>query len=303
MKKFIVIVLALAMVLSLGACDNAPAQSSAPAASSSVAAPSTSASSAAPSESASAAPSGTFTIGLECGYPPYNWTQTDDSKGAVAIDGGGGYAGGYDIEMAKLIAASLNKTLVVKKIEWNGLVPACQSGVIDAIIAGMSPTAERKEAINFTDTYCAVSVGVVVKKGGKFENAASLADFADAKISAQLNTFHYGLIDQLTGAKKQTAMDDFPAMRLALQSGIIDGYVSEKPEGISAQNANKDFKFIEFAEGKGFTTSSDDTMLAIGINKSAAELLSGVNKALAAITDAQRTTLMDNAIVNQPASN
>jgi putative lysine transport system substrate-binding protein len=270
MKKFIVIVLALAMVLSLGAC-------------------------------APAAPA-TFTIGLECGYPPYNWTQADDSNGAVAIDGGGGYAGGYDIEMGKLIAASLNKTLVVKKIEWNGLPPACQSGVIDAIIAGMSPTAEKREAVNFTDTYCAVSVGVVVKAGGKFENATSIADFSGAKITAQLNTFHYGVIDQLTDALKQTAMDDFPAMRLALQSGIIDGYVSEKPEGISAEKANKDFKFIEFAEGKGFKTSSDDTMLAIGIKKENTDLLNAVNKALAAISEEQRKTIMDNAIDNQPAS-
>ena len=175
-------------------------------------------------------------------------------------------------------------------------------GIIDAIIAGMSPTAERKEAINFTDTYCAVSVGIVVKKGGKYENAASLADFSGAKITAQLNTFHYALIDQITGAAKQTAMDDFPAMRLALQSGVIDGYVSEKPEGISAENANKDFKFIQFAEGSGFTTSSDDTMLAIGIKKESKDLLDQVNKILAGITDEQRAKLMDDAIKNQPAA-
>ena len=47
---------------------------------------------------------GQFRVGLECNYAPFNWTQTDDANGAVPIDGGGGYAGGYDVEMAKKVA-------------------------------------------------------------------------------------------------------------------------------------------------------------------------------------------------------
>ncbi len=300
MKKLMGIVLALVMILSLSACaNNAPAQSSAPAESSSAAAPSESASSAAPSESASTSEAGTFIVGNECNYAPYNWKQSNDSFGAVAIDGGG-YAAGYDIEMAKLIAAGLNKKLVIQAIEWNGLVPACQSGVIDAIVAGMSPLPERKEVINFTDTYCAVSVGIVVKKGGKYENAANLDDFAGAKITGQLNTFHYDLIDQIKGVAKQTAMDDFPAMRLAVQSGIVDGYVSEEPSGVSAAMANKDLAFVKFAEGKGFTSSSDELLLAIGIAKENTDLLDQVNKILAGITQEQRAKFMDDALKNQP---
>lgn len=95
----------------------------------------------------------TFTVGLEAGYPPFNWTQNDDSNGAVKIKGGSQYAGGYDVEMAKKIADGLGKELVIVKTEWDGLVPALTSGKIDAIVAGMSPTAERKETIDFSDNY------------------------------------------------------------------------------------------------------------------------------------------------------
>jgi putative lysine transport system substrate-binding protein len=56
-------------------------------------------------------------------------------------------------------------------------------------------------------------------------------------------------------------MDDFPAMRVALESGVIDGYVSDRPEGISAMAANKNFAFVEFAEGQSFETSADDVLL------------------------------------------
>ena len=63
----------------------------------------------------------TFKVGLEAGYPPFNWTQMDDSNGAVKIDGSAEYAGGYDVEIAKKIAEGLGKELVIVKTEWDGL--------------------------------------------------------------------------------------------------------------------------------------------------------------------------------------
>ena len=176
-----------------------------------------------------------FRVGMECGYAPFNWTQSDDSNGGVKIQGNDEYAGGYDVQIAQKIADGLGKKLVIVKTEWDGLVPAVQSGKIDAIIAGMSPTAERKKTIDFTDVYYTSDLVMVVKKGGKYENATKLSDFKGATITGQLNTFHYTVIDQIEGAKKDTAMDNFPAMRVALESGKIDGYVSERPEGEALQ--------------------------------------------------------------------
>jgi putative lysine transport system substrate-binding protein len=75
-------------------------------------------------------------------------------------------------------------------------------------------------------------------------------------------------------------MDDFPAMRVALESGIIDGYVSERPEGVSATTANNKFAMVEFAAGKGFQTSDDDVAIAVGLKKGNPELTSSINKVL-----------------------
>ncbi|MFL0268816.1 transporter substrate-binding domain-containing protein [Candidatus Clostridium radicumherbarum] len=242
---------------------------------------------------------GTFRIGLECGYAPFNWTQSDSSNGAVKIDGSSEYAGGYDIEIAKKIADGLGKKLVVVKTEWDGLVPALTSGKIDAIIAGMSPTAKRKETIDFTNNYYKSDLVMVVKKGGKYDNAASIQDFSGAKVTAQLNTFHYSVIDQIKGVQKQPAMDNFPAMRVALQSGMIDGYVSERPEGVSASAANSAFKMVEFKNG--FVTSPDDTAIAVGVAKGS-DLTEKINKILATIPVDQQKSIMDTAIKNQPAA-
>lgn len=242
---------------------------------------------------------GVFRVGMEAGYPPFNWTQMDDSNEAVAIDGNSEYAGGYDVQIAKIIADSLGKKLVIVKTEWDGLVPALESGKIDAIIAGMSPTEERKKTIDFTDIYYKSDLVMVVKNGGAYENATSIQDFSGAKITAQLNTFHYDVIEQITGVAKQTAMDNFPAMRVALESGMIDGYVTEKPEGISASSANKNFAMVEFKDG--FVTSEEDTAISVGIAKNS-NLKEKINNILAGVSEEKRQEIMKDAIKNQPAS-
>ena len=119
--------------------------------------------------------------------------------------------------------------------------------------------------------------------------------------SAQQNTFHYTVIDQIQGVQKQTAMDDFPAMRVALESGIIDGYVSERPEGISASAANPNFVMVEFAEGKGFQASDEDVAVAVGLKKGNPDL-EKINQILAGISEEERIRLMDEAIKNQPSA-
>ena len=127
----------------------------------------------------------TFVVGLEAAYPPFNWSQKDDSNGAIKMDNAPEYAGGYDVEIAKRIAEGLGKELVIVKSDWEGLIPSLNSGKIDAVIAGMSPTADRKEAIDFTDSYYKSDLVMVVKKGSPYENATSIQDFNGAKINGQ----------------------------------------------------------------------------------------------------------------------
>ncbi|MBR4807080.1 MAG: transporter substrate-binding domain-containing protein, partial [Lachnospiraceae bacterium] len=100
-------------------------------------------SSAASGSSAATATGGELKVGMEADYAPFNWTQMDNKNNAADIQGGG-YAGGYDVMIAQKIAEGLGMKLVVVKTEWDGLSPALTSGKIDMIIAGMSPTTERK---------------------------------------------------------------------------------------------------------------------------------------------------------------
>ncbi|MER2107249.1 MAG: transporter substrate-binding domain-containing protein [Solibacillus sp.] len=242
---------------------------------------------------------GQFKVGMEAGYAPFNWTQQDDSNGAVKISGAAEYAGGYDVEIAKKIAEGLGKELVIVKTEWDGLVPALQSGVVDAIIAGMSPTEERKQSIDFTESYYTSDFVIVTKAGGAYADAKTLADFTGAKITAQLNTTNYNVIEQIPDVKAQPAMDNFPAMRVAVESGVIDGYVAERPEAISAATANTNFTYSVLEDG--FETDIADVSVAVGIRKDYEEKAK-IDETLKAISEDDRQKLMEAAIANQPAA-
>lgn len=117
---------------------------------------------------APANPTGTLKVAMECAYAPFNWTEMDTpSVGAVAISGEGKenmYANGYDVQIAQYVANKLGMTLEIYAIEWDGLIPALDSGAVDAIVAGMSPTAEREEQIDFTNVYYSSNLVVIYKK-------------------------------------------------------------------------------------------------------------------------------------------
>ena len=111
---------------------------------------------------------GVLRVGMECAYEPYNWTDMDGtSLGAVPISGEGKeglYANGYDVQIAQYIANKLGMKLEIYSFEWDSLIPALESGAIDAIAAGMSPTAERAQQIDFSDTYYESNLVVIIRK-------------------------------------------------------------------------------------------------------------------------------------------
>ncbi len=118
------------------------------------------------SNEAPAETNGVIKIAMECAYDPFNWTQTTSANNAYPISGdsSGFYANGYDVQIAKYIANALGMKLEIQAIEWDGLISGVQAGTFDCIIAGMSPTAERDEEIDFTDVYYTSNLVVIYKK-------------------------------------------------------------------------------------------------------------------------------------------
>lgn len=240
-------------------------------------------------------------VGMECGYAPFNYTQTDASNGAVKISNADGYANGYDVMIAKKIAEALGKELVIVKYKFEALIPAVNAKSLDMIIAGMSPTAERKEAIDFSDAYYTSQLVIVVRKAeyeGKYANATKLADFKGAKIAAQIGTFHNDALQAQAkkyGILPQTPMSDFPALINALKAKTIDGYVAEEPGAKADCAANEELTYISLKNNDtGFSASPEDVQIAIGLIKNSS-IKDQINAALKKISAEERVKMMGDA--------
>ena len=303
LKKTLALGLVAAMAASFTACGSSASSTAAESTADSTA------SGEAAAEAATDAPDGdgdptTLTVAMECAYAPYNWTQSDDSNGAVAIRGSSDYAYGYDVMMAKKIADALGQNVQIVKLDWDSLIPAVMSGDVDCVIAGQSITAERAAQVDFSDPYYYASIVTLTKKDSAYANAASVADLAGATATSQLGTIWYDTcLPQIENANILPAQETAPAMLVALNSGACDIVVTDHPTGQAALTAYPDLVMLDFGGGDGdFQVSDEDINIGISMKKGNTSLKDAINEVLATMTTDDYNTMMDEAISVQPLS-
>lgn len=240
-------------------------------------------------------------VGMECGYAPFNYTQVDDLNGAVKISNADGYANGYDVMVATKIAERLGKELVIVKYEFDALVNAVYSGTLDFIIAGMSPTEERMQTIDFSDAYYESQLVIVVRKDNeKYASANCLDDLNGAKIVAQQGTFHDQVLQEQAskhGIIRQTPLGTFPEMINAVKTATetIDGYVAEEPGAKSDCASNPTLKYIPLKNNDtGFEASAEDVQIAVGLKKNSPYKRT-INEVLSELSSEERLSMMEKA--------
>ena len=256
-------------------------------------------------EGAAAAGDGkTLKVAMECGYAPYNWTQPDDSNGAVPIQDSKDYAYGYDVMMAKKIAQELGRELQIVKLDWDSLVPAVQSGTVDCVIAGQSITSERLEMVDFTEPYYYASIVGLTKADGVYADAKGLSDLAGATCTSQLGTVWYDVcLGQIKDANIQPAQESAPAMLVALESGRTELVVTDMPTAMAACTSYPDLKLLDFTDTQdNFQVSEEEINIGISVQKGNKELLDGINGVLSKMTKEDYEKMMNEAISVQPLS-
>ncbi|MDD3140104.1 MAG: transporter substrate-binding domain-containing protein [Lachnospiraceae bacterium] len=241
-----------------------------------------------------------FRVGMECSYSPFNWTQSDDSNGAVMIQDSSDYTYGYDVEIAKRICEANDWELEVYKIEWDGLILALNANKIDAIIAGMGVTEERKQSVDFSDSYWTAQMCMIVKADSEYVNATSLEDFKGTKVTSQLNSLWMDLIKQIPDVDEQPGLGGNSEILVAVRSGKLDATILGETEAVSAVYANPDLAMVTFEEGKGFEVSEEECSAAVATKKGETDLIEAVNATLAKITPEERSELMEQMISIQP---
>ena len=283
MRRLIAIVMTLAMALSLVAC--------------------------APSNNnddnnaiASGVEDGVLTVAMECAYAPYNWSQPDDSNGAVPIaNSEGNYANGYDVMMAKKLCEANGWQLEVMQLDWDSLIPAVQNGSIDAVIAGQSMTADRMEEVDFAGPYLYASIVCLAKKGSAQAAATGISQLTGT-CTSQMGTIWYdSCLPQIEGADIQTAAESAPAMLMALETGAVDFVCTDMPTAQGALVAYPDMTILDFSNAEdNFEVSDEEINIGISVMKGNTVLKTALDSVLSKMTAEDFNKLMADAIAVQP---
>ena len=252
---------------------------------------------------------GVLTIAMECAYAPYNWTQTDDSNGAVPIANvPGSYANGYDVMIGKKICEANGWELEVIQSDWDSLVPGVQTGTFDAVIAGQSMTAERAEQVDFAGPYFYATIVCLTKADSPLASATGIADLAGHSCTAQIATIWYDTcLPQIEGAKIMTAAETAPAMLMALETDTVEFVCTDMPTAQGAVAAYPDMAILDFSGTDGdfqFTEQERAENVNIGVSmmKGNTVLREAIDGVLAEMTADDFNDLMAEAISIQPLS-
>lgn len=287
MKRLVCLMLALLMVFTLAACGSGEEETTAP------------------SGEGSAIPGledGVLTVGMECVYAPYNWTQMDDSNGAVPIvNQPGAYANGYDVMMAKKFCEKYGWELEVMALEWGGLSAALKSGTIDAAIAGQSMTEERLAEVDMAGPYYYASIVCVTKKDSPLASATGISQLTGTCTAQQATIWYESCLPQIPGAEIMPQSDDAPAMIMAVESGTVDFICTDMPTARGACATYDDLVILDFSgSDDNFVVPEGEINIGISVVKGNTQLKEAFDAVLSQMTEDDFTALMDEAISIQP---
>lgn len=249
-KKIVALVAAAAMVLSMAACGSADSSSS------------DAKDGSAAAETTKSSDSDTLVMATNATFPPYEYIDGEDYKG-------------IDIEIAQAIADAMGKKLEVDDIDFDSIIPAITTGKADMSLAGMTVTDERKQNVDFSDTY---ATGVQVIIVPEDSDITGPDDLADKMIGVQQGTTGHIYCSDTPenggfGEDHVTAYPNGASAIQALQTGKVDAVVIDNEPAKAFVAENPGLKILD--------TEYVTEDYAIAVKKGNTELLDQINETLA----------------------
>ncbi|RAW13548.1 amino acid ABC transporter substrate-binding protein [Paenibacillus taichungensis] len=200
-------------------------------------------------------------LGTSADFAPYEFHKVIDGKDQIV---------GFDISIAKEIAADLGVELVIEDMGFDGLLPALQSGRVDMVISGMTPTDDRRQSIDFSDTYYKSKQVIMIRNADK-DKYPTMADLENEKIGVQKGSIQETIGQGIPGAKL-TALDKISDIVLQLQTNRVNAAIVE--DTVAAG-------YLDDVIGLAPAIPDEEQAeAAIGIRKGNTELLNAVNGTL-----------------------
>lgn len=204
---------------------------------------------------------GVLTMGTNATFPPYEYKDGDDVVG-------------IDAEIAQAMADKLGLQLEIVDMDFDSLVASVQSGKIDMSLAGMTVTEERKQNVDFTDSY-ATGVQVIIVK--EDSDIASVDDLEGKLIGVQQGTTGHLYCSDDFGEDNVIPYANGATAVQALLQGKVDCVVIDQEPAKAFVEANEGLKILETA----YTTED----YAAAVSKDNPELTAALNSALQELKD------------------
>lgn len=211
---------------------------------------------------------GKIVLGTSADYPPYEFHKTIDGKDTIV---------GFDIEIAKAVAADLGVELEIVDMKFEGLLPALMGGKIDFIVAGMNPTEERKKSVDFSVVYFDPHQTVLVAADQK-EALGTIESFKGKIVGVQKGTLQEQIAGEKFAGSQIKAIGKIPDLIMELKTGKIDGILMADTVANSYVKNNPDLAV------NGLDLGSEGGV-AIAMPKDNANFVEAVNKTLQGLID------------------
>ncbi|MBW4560827.1 MAG: ABC transporter permease subunit [Mojavia pulchra JT2-VF2] len=187
-----------------------------------------------PLQAASSVGKDTLTLITSPDYPPYEYYDTKGGERKIV---------GFDIDIANTIAKELGFKLKVMESDFNGLIPALQANRADFVMAGMTPTDERRKNVDFSIIYYQAQDTIVAPKSS---NLKKPEDLSGKKVGVQLGTIQEQnakkLAQKITGIQLKQ-LNKVPEVIQEIKSGRIDAAIVEDTVAKGFAQANPDLEF------------------------------------------------------------
>ncbi|UAC47176.1 transporter substrate-binding domain-containing protein [Bacillus aquiflavi] len=205
-------------------------------------------------------------MGTASDYPPFEFVDTAKSNEII----------GFDIDLVKMIGDKLGYEIKVQDYDFSGLIPALQAGKLDLVLSGMTPTAERKESVDFSDVYYEAKHMIVSQKDSKIE---TLDDLNGKTLGVQLASIQEEKANELAESLelKVEKRDRIPELVQEILAGRFDAAIIEDKIANGYLKENKDlvgFTIEEDSEEAGYAIAfPKDSELTEEFNKALKELM------------------------------
>ncbi|MCX7747760.1 MAG: ABC transporter substrate-binding protein [Clostridia bacterium] len=212
--------------------------------------------------------SGKIILGTSADYPPYEFHKSINGKDEII---------GFDISVAKEIAKDLGVEFEIKEMDFEGLLAALQTGKVDYVIAGMTPTEERMKQVDFTKIYYRAQQGIVVRTEDK-DKIKSLEDLKSKKVGVQKGSTQEEIAKEQIKDAELKSLGKVSDLVLELKNKKVDAVVMELPVAAAYINKNQDIVISDIK------VSDDVGGSAVAVAKDNSELVEAMNKTIDRIT-------------------